>query len=131
LKDAFPEVDSGMGSVFGSRILVQIRVPSKYTKGGIAIPEESRETERWNTQVSKVIQLGPVAYRNRDTLELWPEGEWVAPGMYVRTPKYAGDRWEVPQVGSLDKVLFGLFDDLDFGGEIPAEMVLTVVAYIP
>ena len=125
LEQAFPEVDPLL-SPFGSKVLVQIRTPMTRTKGGIHIPEESRETELWNTQVSKVIALGPVAYKNRDTLELWPEGEWVAPGMFVRCPKYGGDRWEIPVPGSPDSALFVLFNDLDLSGEItgdPLEMV--------
>ncbi len=122
---AFPDVDPGL-KPFGSKVLVQIRTPMKVTRGGIIVPEEARETEQWNTQVSKVILLGPVAYRNRDTLELWPEGLWVQPGTFVRCPKYGGDRWEVPVPSSADPALFVLFNDLDLGGEItgdPLEMV--------
>lgn len=126
---AFPEVDPGL-KPFGSRVLVQIRTPMRKTKGGIHVPEESRETELWNTQVSKVIALGPVAYRNRDTLDLWPEGEWVSPGMFVRCPKYGGDRWQVEVPGSRDPALFVLFNDLDLGGEIPEDNVLEVIAFI-
>lgn len=99
------------------------------TKGGIVIPEESRETEKWNTQVSKVIELGPVAFRNRDTLEVWPEGTWVKPGIFVRTPKYGGDRWEVPVPGSMDLALFVFFNDLDLIGEVTGDP-LDVIAYL-
>ncbi len=125
LEQAFPEVDAGLRP-FGSKVLVQIRTPMTRTKEGIIIPEDARDTELWNTQVSKVISLGPVAYRNRDTLDLWPEGEWVEPDMFVRCPKYGGDRWEVPVPGSMDPALFVLFNDLELGGEItgdPLEMV--------
>lgn len=125
LDQAFPDVDPGLRP-FGSKVLVQIRTPMRRTKSGFYLPEESRETEQWNTQVSKVIELGPVAYRNRDTLELWPEGEWVHPGAFVRCPKYGGDRWEVPVPYSNDAALFVLFNDLELGGEItgdPLEMV--------
>lgn len=125
LDQAFPKVDPGL-EPFGSRVLVQIRTPMTKTKEGIIIPEESRETELWNTQVSKVIWLGPVAYRNRDTLDLWPEGEWVEPGAFVRCPKYGGDRWEVPVPNSVDHALFVVFNDLELVGKItgdPLEMV--------
>ena len=125
LDQAFPDVDPGL-KPFGSRVLVQIRTPMRRTRGGIELPEESRETEQWNTQVSKVISLGPVAYRNRDTLEVWPEGEWIQPGAFVRCPKYGGDRWEVPVPGSVDLAMFTMFNDLDLVGEItgdPLEMV--------
>lgn len=125
IEQAFPDVDPGL-KPFGSKVLVQIRTPMKRTRGGIVIPEESRDTELWNTQVSKVIVLGPVAFRDRDNLKEWPEGEWVQPGAFVRCPKYGGDRWEVPVPNSQDAALFALFNDLELGGEItgdPIDMV--------
>jgi len=130
IDQAFPEVDPGF-IPFGSKVLVQIRTPMLMTRGGIAITEESRETEQWNTQVSKVIALGPVAFCNRDTLELWPEGVWAQPGTFVRCPKYGGDRWEVPVPDTTaDKAIFVVFDDLDLSGEIPEDHVLETVAYL-
>lgn len=128
INQAFPEVDAGLRP-FGSRIVVQIRTPMRMTKSGFHLPEEVRETELWNTQVSKIIALGPIAFRNRDTLELWPEGAWVKPGAFVRCPKYGGDRWEVPVPDSVDAALFVLFNDLDLGGEITGDP-LDMVAFI-
>lgn len=129
IDQAFPEVDPGL-EPFGSKILVQIRTPMRQSRGGIALPEESRETEQWNTQVAKVIRLGPVAFCNRETLEEWPEGKWVQPGAFVRCPKYGGDRWEVPVLNSNESALFVLFDDLHLSGSIPEDMVLETVAYL-
>lgn len=128
IDQAFPDVDPGL-KPFGSKVLVQIRTPMLKTTGGIAIPEESRETELWNTQVAKVILLGPVAFRNRDTLEVWIEGEWAQPGAFVRCPKYGGDRWEVPVPVSHDVALFALFNDLELGGEITGDP-LKMVAFL-
>lgn len=128
IDQAFPDVDPGL-KPFGSRVLVQIRTPMRRTRGGIHLSEESRETEWWNTQVAKVISLGPAAFRNRDTLEVWPEGEWAEPGKFVRCPKYGGDRWEVPVPASPDSALFVLFNDLDLGGEIVGDP-LSMVAFI-
>ena len=62
LEEAFPEVDAGV-EPYGTRILVQIRSPKSKTKGGIIVPNDSRETELWNTQVAKVICLGPARDR--------------------------------------------------------------------
>jgi len=129
IESAFPDVDPGLRP-FGDKVLVQIRTPKTMTTGGIYIPEESRETEQWNTQVAKVIALGPLAYHNRDTGELWPEGLWVEPGMFVRSPKYGGDRWQVPVPNSRDSALFVLFRDHDLGGEIPEDRALETLAYI-
>lgn len=128
LEDAFPPVPPGL-IPFGSRVLVQIRTPVTRTKAGFYLPEETRETEQWNTQVAKVIALGPVAYRNRETLEPWPEGPWAQPGAFVRCPKYGGDRWEVPIPNSSDKAIFALFNDLDLGGQIDGDP-LKMVAYV-
>ena len=78
IEEAFPSVDCGHVP-FGSWVLVQKRSPMTRTRGGLELPDETQQTEFWNTQVCKVIALGPVAYKNRDTLEPWPEGDWVKP----------------------------------------------------
>lgn len=130
LTEAFPEVEPGL-KPFGTRILVQIRSPKSRTKGGIELPHDSRETELWNTQVAKVIALGPVAFKNRDTLEPWPEGEWCKEGTFVRVPKYGGDRWFVPLPNSTkrEKALFVLFKDTNLVGEVTIDP-LEVIAFI-
>lgn len=129
LADAFPIADPGL-IPFGSNVLVQLRTPRKKSAGGIVLPEESRETEQWNTQVAKIHSLGPVAFCNRETLKQWPEGAWSKPGEYVRCPKYGGDRWWVATEAEDEKALFVLFNDLDLGGRVPEEKVLQMVAYI-
>ena len=128
LQRAFPEVESGLRP-FGSRILVQFRTPKTRTEGGIYIPDDARETEKWNTQVSKVIALGPVAFSNRDTLQPWLEGPWCQPGAFVRVPKYGGDRWEVAGPDSQDPALIALFNDLDIIGEVTCNP-LDVIAFL-
>lgn len=128
LADAFPDVKPGLRP-FGDKVLVQIRTPMTRTKSGFFLPQETRETEQWNTQVAKVISLGPVAFKNRDTLQPWPEAAWVVPGMFVRVPKYGGDRWEVPVPNSPDPALFVLFRDIDMVGEIEGDP-LAMVAYL-
>lgn len=128
LDEAFPEVDPGIRP-FGHRVLVQIRSAKDRTQGGIIIPNDSRETELWNTQVAKVITLGPVAFKNRDSLERWPEGDWCQPGAYVRVPKYGGDRWYVPLPDSKEQALFTLFKDTDLIGEVTGNP-LDIVAFL-
>jgi co-chaperonin GroES (HSP10) len=94
IKWAFPEVDSGIQPL-GSRVLVQLRRVKKTTASGIILANESREHEKYNTQIAKVICLGPLAFKKRDTMEPWPEGIWANVGDFVRVPKYGGDRFEV------------------------------------
>jgi co-chaperonin GroES (HSP10) len=113
LREAFPAVDPGAVPV-GGRILVQWRQTKKtVTSSGIVLVEETKETEKWNNQVAKVIAIGPLAFKKRDSLEPWPEGNWVEVGDYVRMPKWGGDRWEVP-FGDKDLgevALFSIFND--------------------
>jgi len=127
LAEAFPAVDAGVRP-FGSRILVQIRTPKKISQGGILLPSETQDTEKWNTQVAKVIALGPVVFRNRTTLALWPEGEWCTIGQFVRVPKYGGDRWEVP-ISKDASAMFVIFNDLDILGEFIVDP-LSIKAFI-
>ncbi len=134
IDQAFPEVDPGL-TPFGSRVLVQKRSPRAVTKGGIIVPDETQETEFWNTQVAKVITLGPVAFANRDTLEVWPEKAWCGVGAYVRVPKYGGDKWfvDVPdqlrEVTGVEQACFVLYNDLDLIGEITCNP-MDVIAYL-
>lgn len=129
LAEAFPEVDPEFRP-FGTFVLIQLKTPKAKSAGGIALLSEARETDKWNTQVGKVISLGPVAYRNRDTLELWPEGEWVHPGMYVRAPKHGGDRFERLIPGRKEEyALFVTCKDLELTGEHTGSP-LDVIAYL-
>jgi co-chaperonin GroES (HSP10) len=113
LQEAFPAVDPGALPV-GGRILVQWRATRKtVTASGIVLVEETKETEKWNNQVAKVISLGPLAFKKRDSLDPWPEGNWIEVGDYVRMPKWGGDRWEVPYGSSEngETALFSVFND--------------------
>jgi len=134
VEQAFPDLDPGL-MPFGSRVLVQKRSPRTLTRGGLIVPDEVQETEFWNTQVAKVITLGPGAFKNRDTLEAWPEGSWCKEGDYVRVPKYGGDRWfvdtsdEVAKATGIDKACFVIYNDLDLVGEITCNP-MDVIAYL-
>jgi co-chaperonin GroES (HSP10) len=93
---AFPSVDPG-ATPLGGRILVQLRrSKKKTTSAGIILVEETKETEKWQNMVAKVISLGPLAFKKRDTMESWVEGTWCEVGDFIRVPKWGGDRWEVP-----------------------------------
>ena len=111
---AFPSVDPG-AKPLGGRILVQLRrTKKKATSAGIILVEETKETEKWNNMVAKVIAVGPLAFKNRDTMQGWPEGSWCEVGDYVRVPKWGGDRWEVKVPGDdelEDPALFMILND--------------------
>jgi len=110
---AFPVVNPG-ATPLGGRILVQLRRTKKKTSGsGIILVEETKETEKWQNMVAKVIHVGPLAFKHRDTMQSWPEGSWCEPGDFIRVPKWGGDRWEVEVPGQPDEdpALFAVFND--------------------
>ena len=107
--EPFPDVDPG-AEPLGSRVLVMCRVPPRRI-GSIELPESARDTKRDVTQVAKIVALGPLAFRNRDTGEMWTEGAWCEPGDFVRVPRYQGDRFKVKVPGRQETAEFVIFDD--------------------
>jgi len=89
---AFPDVKPGQHP-FGGRVIVQLRRIKK-TAGRIIIVDETKENEKWNNMIGKVVAIGPLAFKNRDTMQPWAEGSWAEIGDYVRVPRWGGDRWE-------------------------------------
>ena len=129
MAEAFPAVDAGI-QPFGSRVLIQIRTPKKKTSGGIILDLGTQDTEKWNTQVGKVIALGPLAFKNRNDMSTWPEGEWCKVGEHVRVAKYGGDRWEVKVPDKRDgSAMFVIFNDLDIIGQVTGDP-LAIRAFI-
>ncbi len=127
IDEAFPPCDPGTVPV-GSRVLFQMRSPKKKTKGGIILTDDVRETDQHNTQVAKVLAIGPNAFRNRNTGAPWPEDDWCRPGDFVRIPKWGGDRWTIRADNGEHDVIVVIFNDLDFTGRIADP--LNVVAFL-
>ena len=71
--------------------------------------EETKTTEKWQNMVAKVIEIGPLAFKHRDTMLGWPEGSWCEAGDYIRVPKWGGDRWEVHVPGEDENEESALF----------------------
>jgi len=110
LLEAFPVVDPG-AIPLGARILVQMRLPKKkMTASGIILAEETRDTEKAQNPIGKVIAIGPLAFKKRDTMESWPEGSWCSVGDFVRVPRWTGDRWEI-KIDADTTVEFMLMND--------------------
>ncbi len=144
MEEAFPEADPGHEPM-GNLVIVQIRQAKHRTKGGVIIETESRKTEQDNTQVAKVISLGPLAFRSRETQQLWPEGAWAKPGDFVRIPKYQKDCIVVPilvqdfdinprtgarrEFTASDTTIFAFIKDLHLIGKITCNP-LTIRTYL-
>jgi co-chaperonin GroES (HSP10) len=119
IDEAFPPIDAGV-KPFGSRVLCQIRLAKRKTKGGIILTGDTKDTETWNTQVAKVVAVGDLAFKNRNTQEPWPEGSWAKPGDFVRVPKYGGDKWTV-KIDDDQEVIFVILNDLDLIGAVTGD----------
>jgi len=128
LDEAFPVVDPSVKPL-GARILVQLKTTKKTSSGGIFLVEETKSEEKWNTQVAKVIALGPLAFCNRETATPWPEGMWAKVGDFVRIPRWGGDRWTVPIEGQEEPAYFVIFNDHEAIGKITGDP-LTMINYI-
>lgn len=120
LEEAFPEVDFGLIPL-GARVIVQIKTTKQTSSGGIVLVEESKETEKWNTQIGKVVSIGPLAFCNRNTKEPWPEGTWAQVGEFVRVPRWGGDRFEVKVEGQDEPALFVIFNDHELIAKITGD----------
>ena len=123
LEEAFPIVDPLMAP-YGARVLVQLRaVKEKVTSSGIFIHEETKEIEKWNTMIGKIIAIGPLAFRKRESMEPWPEGAWAQIGDFVRVPKWGGDRWEIDfeDGQTKGKALFTFFNDHELIGKVTGD----------
>lgn len=114
LDEAFPPSDPQFRPT-GNRVLVQLRTPKNTTKGGIFLPGDIKDTESANTQVAKVLSIGSLAFKDRNTMQPWPEGAWFDIGDFVRVPKYGGDRWSI-KADSGEEVLLLLIKETDVGG---------------
>ena len=129
LREAFPAVDPG-AKPLGARVLVQLRrTKNTVTSAGIVLVEETRETEKWNNMVAKVVEIGPLAFKKRDTMEPWPEGSWCDVGDFLRVPKWGGDRWEVKIEGEDEPALFMILNDHEIIAKVTGDP-LKVKAFV-
>lgn len=129
LKIAFPDVQPGV-KPFGYLVLMQLRTPRKLTKSGLIIPDESRDAERYRVQTGLVRDMGPSAFKRRDNLLPWPEGDWCKIGDFVRCPMYGGDRWIVPLKGGDpdDHAVFIICKDTDLIGKVTGDPLAVITS---
>ena len=76
----------------GYRLLVIPYYPKEKTKGGIYIPDATRERESFATVVAYVVKMGPDAYKD---LDKFPNGAYCSEKEWVLMGRYAGNRFKV------------------------------------
>ena len=87
----------------GFHILVRPVSIKEKTKGGILIPDSTKDDMAYLTTVGKVLGLGDLAYEDKDK---FPKGAWCKVGDYVCYGKHAGQKIKYKGVR-----LILLFDD--------------------
>lgn len=113
----FPNVATGLKPA-GNQIVVQLRQVKKKTSSGLILANDTQDFNKDNTQVGRLVAVGQIAYRHRETGEAWKEGAWAEIGDIVLTPMWAGFRFEVPQGQDESPVVFVVFEDYHIKGVI-------------
>ena len=83
---ADPEV---LPKIPGFHVLIRPVSVKSQTKGGILLPDSTKEDMSYLTTVGKVIVLGDLAYMDKDK---FPSGAWCNVGDYVCYGKHTGTK---------------------------------------
>ena len=76
----------------GYRLLVIPYYPPAKTKGGIYVPDATRDRESFATVAGYVVKVGPDAYKDTNK---FPTGAWAEEKSWVLMGRYAGNRFKV------------------------------------
>jgi len=108
----FPEVDCGREPC-GNKVTVQLQfIPKK--QGSILLAGDTRDFNKNATVVCRIVKVGHIAYKHRDTGEEWKEGAWAAVGDIVLMPRYGGmNRAAIELPDDVGDVLFCTYNDYD------------------
>jgi len=87
-----PSVLDRLPQPTGYRVLVIPYYVAEKTKGGVFIPDATRDRESFATVVSYVVKLGPDAYKDSDK---FPNGAYCSEKEWVLMGRYAGNRFKV------------------------------------
>ena len=79
----------------GFHVLVRPVSVKEKTKGGIIIPNSTKEDMSYLTTVGKVIKIGDLAYNDTDK---FPKGPWCKEGDYICYAKHAGQKIQYKEI---------------------------------
>ena len=98
----------------GFHVLVRPVSVKKHTKGGIILPDSTRDDIAYLTTVGRVVALGELAYE--DSIK-FPKGAWCNIGDYVCYGKHSGIKMKYKGVKLLlifdDQVIMTVDDPTD------------------
>lgn len=76
----------------GWQLLLALPEAQEKSKGGIIIPDSTKDVERMASVTALVVSMGKDAYKDETK---FPGGPWVSEGEYVIIPRYGGTRFKV------------------------------------
>jgi co-chaperonin GroES (HSP10) len=86
-------VANSLPTPVGYKILVKMRkVVEEKTKGGIYLPDQSKQDENTASLLAEVLAVGPDAYADKVK---FPNGPWCSVGDTVVLRSYSGTRLKI------------------------------------
>lgn len=123
LADYWPDIGLHEYAI-GYKLLVQLRLSRKVSKGGIIKPDDTKRIDSFNATVGLVLSIGDTAFRDRKTGEPWAGGPWPQVGDFIRVPLHGLDRHFIDWGKDKDPLYFCYVTDEDVKGIIPADAAL-------
>ena len=98
----------------GYRILVIPYYMKTQTKGGVYVPDATRDRESFATVAAYVVKLGASAYKD---MGRFPDGAWCKEKDWIIMGRYAGNRFKVEnlevRIINDDNVIAKILDPTD------------------
>ena len=101
------------------KVLIQPHQVQMKTKGGLHLPSVSKDNEEYLTAHGRVVSMGELAFRDRDTGEKWKMSTTPVVGNRVTYGKYAGQKVTV------NGVRFLLLNDDELTSILPDDVEIT------
>lgn len=89
------------------RVLVRPKEVAEKTKGGIIVPDETKERDQYAQIEATLVAMSPLAFSYSET---WPDGSCPVVGDRVLVAKYAGTK-----IRGKDGLDYKLCSDRDIG----------------
>lgn len=83
---------SPLPSVVGWKLLIRPVAIRRRTKGGILLPDKTKDDIAYLTTVGRVLAMGPLSYRREDMLVNKQYVPWCSIGDYVTYGKFSGKK---------------------------------------
>lgn len=130
IEEAFPPIDADQLGIhpLSNYLLVQMRLPKKTTASGIILTGDTQDFDQYQTMIGRVLDLGPIAFRDRSSLKPWDGFDWAAPGAFVYVPRYTNNSRLIQFEDQNMELRF--VKDLDVIARLDSVAVRTLKAYI-